>query len=68
MFEIRIHSRAGQGLVTAAELLSAAAFAQGRYAQVSPSFGSNGLGLQLSRAADSTTSRSGYASRLCIRT
>ena len=30
MFEVRIHGRGGQGVVTAAELLSVAAFDQGR--------------------------------------
>jgi pyruvate ferredoxin oxidoreductase alpha subunit len=44
MFEIRIHGRGGQGVVTAAELLSAAAFAGGRYAQAFPSFGSERTG------------------------
>jgi Pyruvate/2-oxoacid:ferredoxin oxidoreductase delta subunit len=39
MFEIRIHGRGGKGVVTAAELLSAAAFAGGRHAQAFPSFG-----------------------------
>jgi pyruvate ferredoxin oxidoreductase alpha subunit len=44
MFEIRIHGRGGQGVVTAAELLSAAAFAEGRHAQAFPSFGSERTG------------------------
>ncbi|HEV2377204.1 MAG TPA: 2-oxoacid:acceptor oxidoreductase family protein [Streptosporangiaceae bacterium] len=44
MFEVRIHGRGGQGVVTAAELLSAAAFAEGRYAQAIPSFGSERTG------------------------
>jgi Pyruvate ferredoxin/flavodoxin oxidoreductase len=44
MFEIRIHGRAGQGVVTAAELLSAAAFAEGKYAPAFPSFGSERTG------------------------
>jgi pyruvate ferredoxin oxidoreductase gamma subunit len=44
MFEIRIHGRGGQGVVTAAELLAAAAFAEGRYAQAFPSFGSERTG------------------------
>jgi len=44
MFQIRIHGRGGQGVVTAAELLSAAAFAEGRYAQAFPSFGSERTG------------------------
>ena len=40
MFEVRIHGRGGQGVVTAAELLSVAAFDEGRHAQAFPSFGS----------------------------
>ncbi len=44
MFQIRIHGRGGQGVVTAAELLSAAAFAEGKYAQAFPSFGSERTG------------------------
>jgi pyruvate ferredoxin oxidoreductase gamma subunit len=44
MFQTRIHGRGGQGVVTAAELLSLAAFAEGRYAQAFPSFGSERTG------------------------
>lgn len=44
MFEIRIHGRGGQGVVTAAELLSVAAFDEGRHAQAFPSFGSERTG------------------------
>jgi len=44
MFEVRIHGRGGQGVVTAAELLSFAAFDEGRYAQAFPSFGSERMG------------------------
>ena len=44
MFEIRIHGRGGQGVVTAAELLSIAAFDAGRHAQAFPSFGSERTG------------------------
>jgi pyruvate ferredoxin oxidoreductase gamma subunit len=44
MFEVRIHGRGGQGVVTAAELLSVAAFREGRYAQAFPSFGSERTG------------------------
>jgi pyruvate ferredoxin oxidoreductase gamma subunit len=40
VFATRIHGRGGQGVVTAAELLSVAAFHDGRYAQAFPSFGS----------------------------
>jgi pyruvate ferredoxin oxidoreductase gamma subunit len=44
MFQIRIHGRGGQGVVTAAEMLSVAAFREGRYAQAFPSFGSERTG------------------------
>ena len=44
MFEIRIHGRGGQGVVTAAELLSVAAFAEERHSQAFPSFGSERTG------------------------
>jgi pyruvate ferredoxin oxidoreductase gamma subunit len=44
MFEVRLHGRGGQGVVTAAELLSVAAFLDGRYAQAFPSFGSERTG------------------------
>jgi pyruvate ferredoxin oxidoreductase gamma subunit len=44
MFQVRIHGRGGQGVVTAAELLSIAAFRQGKYAQAFPSFGSERTG------------------------
>jgi len=44
MFQVRIHGRGGQGVVTAAELLSVAAFEEGRHAQAFPSFGSERTG------------------------
>jgi pyruvate ferredoxin oxidoreductase gamma subunit len=44
VFQIRIHGRGGQGAVTAAELLSVAAFLEGRHAQAFPSFGSERTG------------------------
>jgi pyruvate ferredoxin oxidoreductase gamma subunit len=44
MFQLRIHGRGGQGVVTAAELLSVAAFREGRHAQAFPSFGSERTG------------------------
>jgi pyruvate ferredoxin oxidoreductase gamma subunit len=44
VFQVRIHGRGGQGVVTAAELLSMAAFAGGRHAQAFPSFGSERMG------------------------
>lgn len=44
MLQIRIHGRGGQGVVTAAELLSLAAFVDGKFAQAFPSFGSERTG------------------------
>ncbi|MGC8509871.1 MAG: 2-oxoacid:acceptor oxidoreductase family protein [Acidimicrobiales bacterium] len=44
MFQVRIHGRGGQGVVTAAELLAVAAFEEGRPAQAFPSFGSERTG------------------------
>jgi pyruvate ferredoxin oxidoreductase gamma subunit len=44
VFSVRIHGRGGQGVVTAAELLSLAAFMEGRHAQAFPSFGSERTG------------------------
>lgn len=44
MLQIRIHGRGGQGVVSAAEMLSVAAFEQGRNAQAFPSFGSERTG------------------------
>lgn len=44
MFQVRLHGRGGQGVVTAAELLSIAGFSEGRYAQAFPSFGSERTG------------------------
>lgn len=44
MFQIRIHGRGGQGVVTAAEMLSIAAFLDGEWAQAFPSFGSERTG------------------------
>lgn len=38
LFRVRIHGRGGQGVVTAAELLSVAAFREGRQAQAFPNF------------------------------
>jgi len=42
--EIRLHGRGGQGVVTAAELIAQAAFADGKYAQAFPAFGSERMG------------------------
>lgn len=44
MRAVRIHGRGGQGVVTAAELLSMAAFMDGKHAQAFPSFGSERMG------------------------
>lgn len=44
MFQIRVHGRGGQGVVTAAELISLAAFRDGKHAQAFPSFGSERMG------------------------
>jgi pyruvate ferredoxin oxidoreductase gamma subunit len=44
LFAVRIHGRGGQGAVTAAELLSVAAFDEGRHAQAFPTFGSERTG------------------------
>src|ERR1019366_9370044 len=44
MFQVRFHGRGGHGVVTAAEILSMAAFAEGRHAQAFPSFGSERMG------------------------
>jgi len=44
MLQIRIHGRGGQGVVTAAEMLSVAAFREDRHAQAFPSFGSERTG------------------------
>lgn len=44
MFQIRVHGRGGQGVVTGAEMLSVAAFIEGRHAQAFPSFGSERTG------------------------
>jgi pyruvate ferredoxin oxidoreductase gamma subunit len=44
VFQVRIHGRGGQGVVTAAELVSVAAFQEGKHAQAFPSFGSERMG------------------------
>lgn len=44
MFKVRIHGRGGQGAVTAAEMLSVAAFDEGMRAQAFPTFGSERSG------------------------
>ena len=44
MFQVRIHGRGGQGVVSAAEMLSVAAFIEHKHAQAFPSFGSERMG------------------------
>ncbi len=44
MFQVRIHGRGGQGVVSAAEMLSVAAFLENKHAQAFPSFGSERMG------------------------
>lgn len=44
MFQVRLHGRGGQGVVTAAELLSIAGFTENKHAQAFPSFGSERTG------------------------
>jgi pyruvate ferredoxin oxidoreductase gamma subunit len=44
VFQIRFHGRGGQGVVTAAEMLSVAAFSEGKFSQAFPSFGSERTG------------------------
>jgi pyruvate ferredoxin oxidoreductase gamma subunit len=44
VFQVRIHGRGGQGVVTAAEILSSAGFLEGMHAQAFLSFGSKRTG------------------------
>lgn len=44
MFQVRIHGRGGQGVVTAAEMLSIAGFLEDKHSQAFPSFGSERMG------------------------
>lgn len=44
MLQVRLHGRGGQGVVTAAEMLSLSAFLEGHHAQAFPSFGSERTG------------------------
>jgi pyruvate ferredoxin oxidoreductase gamma subunit len=44
MFQLRMHGRGGQGVVSGAEMLSHAAFLEGKFAQAFPSFGSERMG------------------------
>jgi pyruvate ferredoxin oxidoreductase gamma subunit len=57
MFQVRIHGRGGQGVVTAAEMLVSAVFDEGHHAQAFPSFGSERTGapvVALCRIAEKT--------------
>jgi pyruvate ferredoxin oxidoreductase gamma subunit len=63
LFSVRIHGRGGQGVVTAAELLSAAAFLDGAHAQAFPSFGSERTGAPVVAFYASMTAGSGCVSR-----
>ncbi|MDR0592719.1 MAG: 2-oxoacid:acceptor oxidoreductase family protein [Bifidobacteriaceae bacterium] len=56
MFQVVIHGRGGQGVVTASELLARSGFAAGRQVQAIPSFGSERMGAPVvayTRFADS---------------
>jgi len=44
VLQVRMHGRGGQGVVSGAEMLSVAAFHEGRHAQAFPSFGSERMG------------------------
>lgn len=55
-FQVRIHGRGGQGVVTAAELLSAAGFLDGYEAQAFPSFGSERMGAPVTSFCRMSTS------------
>ncbi len=44
MFQVRIHGRGGQGVVSAAEMLSIAAFEENKHSHAVPSFGSERMG------------------------
>jgi pyruvate ferredoxin oxidoreductase gamma subunit len=44
MYQVRIHGRGGQGVVSASEMMSVAAFYNNRYSMSFPSFGSERMG------------------------
>ena len=48
LFQVRILGRGGQGVMTASELLSAAAVLEGRHGQMLPTFGFDGVGAAMS--------------------
>ena len=64
MFAVRIHGRGGQGAVTAAEVLSVAAFTEGRHAQAFPTFGSERTGAPGS--VTTGTSANGATTRISV--
>ena len=69
MFQVRIHGRGGQGVVTAAELLSLAAFARGAPRPGVPDFRLRAHGSARHRVLpDRRSARSGCASRSPSRT
>ena len=66
MFQVRIHGRGGQGVVTAAELLSVAAFVEGRHAQAFPSFGSERTGAPVVSFRNRSSATSDRAARRAV--
>jgi pyruvate ferredoxin oxidoreductase gamma subunit len=63
MFSVRFHGIDGQGMVTAAELLAAAAVSKGKHAQPFPSFGSERMGTAVTsfcRIDDKPVGNEGY--------
>ena len=70
MKEIRLHGRGGQGVVTAAELIAQAAFADGKYALAFPAFGSERMGAPVQsfvRISDEAIRASRYEERILFR-
>ncbi len=63
MFQVRIHGSGGQGVVSGAEILSVAAFLEGKYAQAFPSFGSERMGAPINIWNDHSANR-GLVSRV----
>lgn len=63
MFQVRFHGRGGQGVVTAAELLSVACFLEGRHAQAFPSFGSERTGAPVPTSSTPSATRDGPSAR-----
>ena len=63
MFQVRIHGRGGQGVVTASEMLALAGSTRGMHAQAFPSFGSERTGAPVASFVRRPTTRSGRTSR-----